>query len=103
MFLEVLAEGFEFDLEVGIGEGTRVLEVAQTGIGEGMKITIGDEGTQRFLTSISDIVHIRMKPCKDIGWSIVKLVPIEVVDFKWLDLPLCINIGRSFAIECIRH
>ena len=103
MFLEVLAEGFEFGLEVGIGEGARVLEVAQTGIGEGMKITIGDECFEGSAAVIGLIMLCAGEPAQEIFRAVVQQVFDEMMTDADIGLTISVEECRSVTVEDLAH
>ena len=94
---------FEFALEVGIRHRAGVLEFAQTLVGEEIEVTIWDDLSEGSLAGIGNAVVVGMKPCEDVGRSIVKFITVEMVRLVGLYFSFRIDIGRTFSVEGISH
>ena len=103
MFLEVFAEGGKFGLEVGIGEGARVLEITQAGIGEDVEVSIGDECFKGPTAVIRLGVFGSRKPAEEIVRAVVERVVDEMMTVAVIGLAFAVNEYFSFTVEDLAH
>ena len=103
MFLEVLAEGFEFGLEVGIGEGAGILEVAQAGIGEDVEVSIGDECFEGTTAVVRFVVLRVREPAQEVVRAVVERVVDEMMTVAVIGLAFAVNEYFSFTVEDLAH
>ena len=95
-------EVFHTGIEVGIGHGARVLELTQDGIVEAAEISVGDDGTQCGLAGICDVMYRSRKPCKDVGFTVICQVSVEMMTLAGSDGTFLGNEGGAWTKESKR-
>ena len=101
---EVLgADGFEFGLELLVGEGARVLEFAQTLIGEAVEVAVRDDRLQGFATVVRFAVFGKGEPAKEVFRSIVERVVDEMMTLAEIRFAFTVDESRAFAVEDLAH
>ena len=103
MFLEVLAQGFEFGLEVGIGEGARVLEIAQAGIGEDVEVSIGNECFEGSAAVVRFVMLCAGEPAQEVVRAVVQKVFDEMMTDADIGLTISVEECRSVTVEDLAH
>ena len=76
----VFAEGFEFGGELLVGQDLRVLEFAQTLVGEQTQISIGDDGLEGCLAGIGDRAMLTRRDTEQVIKPVVGRDAVEVMD-----------------------
>ena len=103
MFLEVLAEGGKFGLELGIGEGAGILEITQAGIGEDVEVSIGDECFEGTTAVVRFVVLRVREPAEEVVRTIVERVVDEMMTVAVIGLAFAVNEYLSFTVEDLAH
>jgi hypothetical protein len=99
----ILAEEVEFALEIGIGERTRVLEFAQTLVGEEMQVAIRNEVFQGTATVVGFVVLRVREPAEEIVRGIVERVIDKVMTVTEIGFAFAVKEDLSLAIENLAH
>ena len=101
--IALLADLLQFGLEVGIGEGARVLEVAQAGIGEDVEVSVGDECFEGSAAVIGFVMLCAGEPAQEIFRAVVQKVFDEMMTDADIGLTISVEECRSVTVEDLAH
>ena len=101
--IALLADLLQFGLEVGIGEGAGVLEVAQAGIGEDVEVAIGDECFEGSAAVIGLIMLCAGEPAQEVVRAVVQKVFDEMMTDADIGLTISVEECRSVTVEDLAH
>jgi hypothetical protein len=103
LVIALLADLLQFGLEVGIGEGAGVLEVAQTGIGEDVEVSIGNEGFEGTTAVVRFVMLCAGEPAEEVVRAVVERVVDEMMTVAVIGLAFAVNEYFSFTVEDLAH
>ena len=99
----LLADGFEFALEILVGHRTWILELAETLVGEEVEVAVGNDLFERLSTFVGFGVLFVSEPAKQVLRCIVERIVYEMVADTKVRLTLSIDESWSVAIENLTH
>ena len=94
-----VADVGEAGLEVLIGHRTRVLEFTEDGVIEAEEIAVWDESFEGFLTVVGDTVLGTREPCKEVCFSMVFKIGVEMMTLAVIGFALAVEEYLPFTIE----
>ena len=95
-------EVFHAGFKVRIGHRTWVLEFTQDGIIKAAQITVRNDGTQCGLAGICNVMYESRKPCKDVGFTVICQVSVEMMTLAGSDGTFLGNEGGAWTKESKR-
>ena len=99
----LVADEGEFALEIVVGESTRVLEIAETGVGEDVQVAVGDERFEGTAALIGFGVLGIGEPAKEVVLTIKERFLDEMVADAEVGFAFLVEENRSFAVEDFAH
>ena len=97
------ADGFEFGLELLVGEGAWVLKLAQTLVGEAVEVSVGNDRFQGSATFICFAVFGSGEPTEEVLRTVIEQVFDEVMADTVIRFAFTVDEGRAFAVEDLAH
>ena len=97
------ADGFEFGLELLVGEGARVLKLAQTVVGEAIEVAVRDDRLQGTAPFVSFAVFGSGEPTEEVLRTVVERVFDEVMADAVIRFAFTVDECRAFAVEDLAH